>query len=473
MGSKYAKLFCAVVGIFILSIFQFQELNAYYTSNLPYESVKKSDLSDGNQGPIEIELDKLVSSKAAILDGRKYREDELEVLADYENELLRDKILEEMQSMDTMLSDADQIATRIPTDEVGIRLSAVASVLMDGDTNRVLFGKHETTELAMASTTKIMTCIVALENGNLDDIVTVSRYAQSMPDVQLNIVAGEQYYLRDLLYSLMLESHNDTAVAIAEHIGGSVEGFASMMNEKAKALGCNHTNFVTPNGLDAEGHYTTAEELGKIACYAIQNPTFIEITNTPTHEFQEITKEKRQLVTNKNRFLYMMEGAIGVKTGFTNNAGYCFVGAVKREDRTFVSVVLGSGWPPHKTNKWNDTLSLMNYGLNNYNKKLLINQEVELPGLYVKDGQLSQIPVFAKGELSTLVRPDEVVKAFYETQAMLQAPIVAGEQVGNLKIYIDDELFAWLPVYTKEEVKKIDFNFCFSKLLDGFCWMKH
>lgn len=473
MGSKYAKLFCAVIGIFILSIFQFQELNSYYTSNLPYEAVKKSIQSQENQGPIEIELDKLVGSKAAILDGRSYSEDELEVLADYENELLRDTIFDEIHSMETMLSTAEQVATKIPTDEVGIKLSAVASVLMDGDTGRVLFGKYETKELAMASTTKVMTCIVALENGNLDDIVTVSKNAASMPDVQLNIVAGEQYYLKDLMYSLMLESHNDSAVAIAEHIGGSVEGFAAMMNAKAKELGCTHTNFVTPNGLDAEGHYTTAEELGKIACYAIKNPTFIEITNTPTHEFKEITKQKTQLVTNKNRFLYMMEGAIGVKTGFTNNAGYCFVGAVKQGDRTLISVVLGSGWPPHKTYKWNDTLILMNYGLNNYSKKTLMNQEVELPGLYVKDGQLSQIAVFVKGELSVLVRPDEVVKAFYETPAIAQAPIAAGEQLGYLTFYIDDEVFASVPVYTKEEVKKIDFSFCFRKVMEGFCWMKH
>ena len=165
-------------------------------------------------------------------------------------------------------------------------------------------------EMPMASTTKIMTCIIALENGNMEDVVTVSSYATGMPDVQLNIRAVEQYYLKDLIYSLMLESHNDSAVAIAEHIGGTVEGFATMMNDKARALGCYDTNFITPNGLDAEGHYTTARDLAVISSYAIQNKEFIDITNTSSYQFKELKKGRSFIVSNKNKFLYMMDGAI-------------------------------------------------------------------------------------------------------------------------------------------------------------------
>ncbi len=242
-----------------------------------------------------------------------------------------------------------------------LRLYAQSAVLMDADNGRVLYEKNGFQEMPMASTTKIMTCIVTLENASPDDVVTVSKYASTMPDVQLNIAGGEQYLLRDLLYSLMLESHNDVAVAIAEHVGGSVEGFAAMMNAKAKELGCEHTHFVTPNGLDADEHYTTAVELAKIASYAIKNEEFLKITNTAAWEFKDLKKSRSFSVSNKDRFLYMYDGAIGIKTGFTGKAGYCFVGAVDKNDKTFVSAVLASGWPPHKNYKWSDTTELMDY----------------------------------------------------------------------------------------------------------------
>ena len=161
--------------------------------------------------------------------------------------------------------------------EANLKLHAQAAVLIDGDTSRILYGKNENIPLAMASTTKIMTCLMALENARMDDIVVISDYAASMPDVQLNAKSGDSFYMEDLLYALMLESHNDVAVAIAEHVGGSEEEFANMMNRRAKELGCIQTNFVTANGLDAEEHYTTAEELARITIEALNNKKFIEI----------------------------------------------------------------------------------------------------------------------------------------------------------------------------------------------------
>lgn len=477
MGNKYAKLFVIMVAILLLSIFQYQELKAYYTENLPYIAVnqyRKSLTSSEQKGPVSTDL----LHSVATTGDESYGSEELKSLAISENEGATHEEEESVQVTANAKTNesSEQTVTVADKDTIAktdLKLNAVASVLMDGDSQRVLYGEHQERVLAMASTTKIMTCIVALENGTLDDVVTVSKYAAKMPDVQLNISAGEQYYLGDLLYSLMLESHNDSAVAIAEHIGGTVEGFADMMNAKAKELGCTHTQFVTPNGLDAEGHYTTAEELAKIACYAIQNEKFIEITNTASHEFKELTKEKKMVVTNKNRFLYMMEGAIGVKTGFTNNAGYCFVGAIKRDDRTFVSVVLGSGWPPHKSYKWNDTTTLMNYGLNNYQKYNIMNKKVELPEIYVENGQQSTVKIFTEGNLSLLLREDEAVKAEYCVPSLLTAPVVAGEEVGKLNFYIDNVLFTSLPIYTDGEVASMDLEFCINKVLDGLCWMKH
>ena len=235
-----------------------------------------------------------------------------------------------------------------------IKLNSISALLMDGENNRVLYEDNGYAELPMASTTKIMTCIVALEEGKLDDVVTVSSYAARMPDVQLNIREGEKYYLKDLLYSLMLESHNDVAVAIAEHVGGSVEGFATMMNDRARSLGCNNTNFVTPNGLDAEGHYTTARDLAVMTAYAIKNKDFIAITNTPSYQIKEINNKRNFSISNKNKFLYMMDGA-PCKDRIYKQSRYCFV-ELKRSDRTLISC-LGCGYT-YKSLKWTDTNDL-------------------------------------------------------------------------------------------------------------------
>lgn len=352
-----------------------------------------------------------------------------------------------------------------PTALKDLKLHAMAALLMDGTNNRVLYEENGYERKAMASTTKIMTCLVALENAKLDEVVTISSYAASMPDVQLNVKAGEKYYLKDLLYSLMLESHNDVAVAIAEHIGGTVEGFATMMNDRARSLGCDDTNFVTPNGLDAQGHYTTARDLAVIASEAIKNDKFIEITNTASHTFSDISGKRSFRLSNKNKFLYMMDGAIGVKTGFTSKAGYCFVGALRRSDRTLISVVLGCGWPPSKSLKWIDTKTLMTYGLENY-KVRQIFRPIELDPIIVKDGQQRWENINLEGDISLLMRDDEMVDIAYDIPNYLQAPVKAGEVIGYARYYIDGYLYKELPIYTTTDVAKIDLKYCFNKIFE-------
>lgn len=351
-----------------------------------------------------------------------------------------------------------------------LRLYAVSALLMDAKNNRVLYEENGEKKLPNASTTKIMTCIIALENADPNDIVTVSSYAASMPDVQLNIRKGEQYYLKDLMYSLMLESHNDTAVAIAEHVGGSVEGFATMMNDKAKELGCLSTNFITPSGLDAQGHYTTAKDLAAIASYAIKNEDFIRITNTASHTFSEIKSGRRFTVTNKNKFLYMMDGAIGVKTGFTNGAGYCFVGAIRKPDRELVSVVLGSGWPPHKNYRWSDTKELMNFGIKNFELKKIFEKKKFDP-VFVQDGQTryEQLLMKDNNELTMLIGKHETVRVEYQLPEKLMAPIKANTVVGSAKYYINDIPYKEVPIYTAYDIKKIDFGFCLKEIFKLWC----
>ena len=344
------------------------------------------------------------------------------------------------------------------------QLYALSAVLMDADSGRVLYGKEEEQFLANASTTKIMTCILAIESGRLDETVTVSQHAASMPKVHLGMTTKDTFLLKDLLYSLMLESHNDSAVAIAEHVGGSVEKFAEMMNEKAKELGCEHTHFITPNGLDAKdetgSHGTTAKDLATIMSYCIKNDTFLKITQTKQHSFQNVERSRNFTCNNHNAFLQMMDGALSGKTGFTADAGYCYVGALKRGERTFVVSLLACGWPNNKSYKWADTRKLMEYGLEHYEKvKVKAKQELEtVPVINAADNSYDPdkeilMPVRVKGkDLRVLKDKEEKVTVKCTTKKVLQAPVKKGTVIGKAEYYIGEEKAVSYPIVAMENV---------------------
>ncbi len=370
-------------------------------------------------------------------------------------------------------------------------LYALSACLMDADSGRVLYEKNGYEVRAMASTTKIMTLIIALEYGNMEDVVTISPYAAGMPDVQLNVKAGEQYYLKDLCYAMMLESYNDVAVAIAEHIGmqqsgnavadnvserdkdvskSYVSAFAGLMNEKAKSLGCTNTYFITPNGLDAEDengkHSSTAVEMALIGSYAVKNEEFNTITGTKSYSFNEINGKRSCAANNRDAFLNQMDGAFGIKTGFTNDAGYCFVGALKSDGRTFVSVVLASGWPSNKTYKWKDTRNLMEYGINNFFLKRVFEGIDEYKDVQVLDGKESIVQTKIEGELSLLIAESDEVKVIYELEDYVYAPVNEGQEVGKVIIYINDVRYTTFPIVTKGSVEKVDYRWFFDKVLE-------
>lgn len=259
------------------------------------------------------------------------------------------------------------------------KLHARAACLMEWESGRVLLDKKMEEKLPMASTTKIMTAILVLENIPMDQEVTFSKYAASMPDVQLNARQDETFYVKDLLYSLLLESHNDTAVALAEAVSGSVEAFAEKMNEKAGELGCTGTHFVTPNGLDDPDHYSCAKDLCLIASYALHNDTFCELIRTASHTFRSISSHRTFAVYNHDSFLTGYQGALGIKTGFTSKAGYCFVGAARRNGMTLVGCVLSSGWPPNKSWKYRDTTVMMDYGFQAYHNVVIQPVQKTIP----------------------------------------------------------------------------------------------
>lgn len=249
------------------------------------------------------------------------------------------------------------------------KLHAVSAALYDADDETFIYGRNMRDSMANASTTKLLTCIVALEKADINDTVTISQNAASQPEVKLGLVAGNSYNMKDLLYGMMLESFNDCAYAIAEHVGGSTEGFAKLMNEKANEIGCLGTYFITPNGLDAENdisfHHSTAGDLCVIMSYCAwkspKSTQFLEITQTMQYTFE--TKEGQMVFSNHNRLLTETDYCISGKTGFTTKAGYCYVAAVEKDGRRICLSLLGCGWPNNKNYKWADAKSLVEYAV--------------------------------------------------------------------------------------------------------------
>ena len=376
-----------------------------------------------------------------------------------------------------------------PTDEV-LTLYAQSAVLIDADTGRILYAKNAEEQRPMASTTKIMTLIIALENANQDDIVMISDYAASMPDVQLHIRAGEKYRLGDLFYSMMLESHNDAAVAIAEHVGGTVPGFAALMNAKARDIGCYATYFITPNGLDAEDdtgvHSTTAADLARILRYCImQSPKkeeFLKITRTNAYSFSDLEGIRTFTVGNKNAFLHMMEGALTGKTGFTGNAGYCYVGALRQEERTFIVALLACGWPNNRSYKWSDTRKLMSYGLENYMYRK-VWQEPKLPELPVKNGipdrenleEEAQIRLRLSSEepdLKLLLSEGEQVQVETHISQKVTAPVEPGTLLGSVRYLLDGQVVKVYTVEAAEDVEAVTLGWWLEKVLKRYFFQK-
>jgi D-alanyl-D-alanine carboxypeptidase (penicillin-binding protein 5/6) len=272
-------------------------------------------------------------------------------------------------------------------------LYSKSCAMVDGDSGRLLYGKEAQTALPNASTTKILTCIVAMEQCKPDEVVTFSAKAASQPKVHLGAKKGEQFYMQDLWYGLMLESYNDCAYAIAEHVAGSAEKFAALMNEKAKKIGCTDSHFVTPNGLDAKDeqgeHHTTAYDLCRIMSYcAWKSPVskqFLEVTQTRSHTFQSLEGTGYD-VSNKNALLDMMDHVITGKTGYTSKAGYCYVAALEEGGRHYAIALLACGWPNHKNYKWSDAKTLFQYGMDAYHLYRGSEASMELPDIEIAQG---------------------------------------------------------------------------------------
>jgi D-alanyl-D-alanine carboxypeptidase (penicillin-binding protein 5/6) len=328
--------------------------------------------------------------------------------------------------------------------------SGKASILMDGKSNRILYESNCREKLPMASTTKIMTAVVALEHGELDELVTIPLEASGIEGSSIWLSAGEVHTLEDLLYGLMLRSGNDAATAIAIHIGGSVEGFVAMMNETAKKIGAYDTHFVNPHGLHHDEHYTTAYDLALIASYGLKNPDFESIVSAKYHTMPWEGHEWDRAMRNKNRMLWTYEGANGVKTGYTKKAGRCFVGSSKREDMQLIAVVLNCG------PMFEESAALMDYGFANFRSVSIVEQGQFLQNIPVIQGTCEEVELLAEQEYSVALNEmeEKQIRTRLILPAELTAPVKAGQWIGSLQIYHNHELLKEIPIVTGQAVEK-------------------
>ena len=345
-----------------------------------------------------------------------------------------------------------------------LEITSRIALIYDRESGRIIYEKNGNKQTPMASTTKIMTAIVVLENSNLKDVVTVNSKAAGTGGSRLGLKKDDKITVNDLLYGLMLRSGNDAAVALAIHIGGSIEGFAEMMNKKADELNLKNTHFVVPHGLDNEEHYTTAYELAKITDYALKNDDFKKIVSTTTTSISINGIQKT--ITNTNKLLGQISGIYGVKTGFTNGAGRCLVTACKRDNIDIITVIIGAD-----TNKIRseDTIKLIEYTYENFesiNIKEIINQKfdewkrINQGRIFVEKGTQNSIELYLdeKNFEYMLINKKDIdnINIKVNTVYYLEAPVKKDFILGNINIIINNENILTLNIYNKTEIRKKD-----------------
>lgn len=332
-----------------------------------------------------------------------------------------------------------------------IWVNAGAAILMDWKTGTIIYEKTAFQRVHPASTTKILTAIVALEQGRLDDLVTVSRRAAYTEGSSMGIAPGQVYRLEELLWGLLLRSGNDAAVAIAEHVGGSVEGFAGLMNKKAREIGAYSTTFRNPHGLTEPGHLTTAYDLALVTRYALMNRRFAEMVATR----QKVLGFDGHSMTfnNTNLLLWMFEGADGVKTGTTNAAGACLVSSATRRNWRLVGVVLGSY---RGSGRYDDTSRLLQWGFENFNLVDLAQEGQVLMNVPVMGGMKASVGIRALRDISVVVPRGDEAKAGIEIlrEPAVRAPISEGQVLGTALIWYDNQIRSQVYLVAASDVEE-------------------
>ncbi len=321
-------------------------------------------------------------------------------------------------------------------------MSAQKAILMDAATGRVLFEKNADQQSLIASTTKIMTALVVCEHCNVLDRMRIPKEAVGIEGSSMYLQVGEVLTVQELLYGLMLRSGNDAAVALAIYCGGTVEGFAELMNDKARQLGMRNSHFVNPNGLDAPGHYSTARDLAILAAYAMENPVFAMTVSTKT-----VTVGSRVL-QNHNKLLWRLEGADGVKTGYTQAAGRILVSSAVRQGRRLVAVTI------HAPDDWNDHTQLINHGFEKYCVKDLVSRGEVLGNQIVSGGSGGCVHLIADSDFSYALAENEDVSIELPGVGFVYAPVVQGQSAGYAHVCLEGKSIGKIPLIYGETIEK-------------------
>ena len=362
------------------------------------------------------------------------------------------------------------------SEENSLNLNARSCIVLDRNSKKIIFGKNEYNRVKMASTTKIMTATVIIENCDLSQTVTVSKKAAGTGGSRLGLKTGDKITIRDLLYGLLLCSGNDAAIALAETAAGSVQNFSNMMNNKAKELGLNNSHFESPHGLDSDNHYTTAYELALLADYALQNSTFRNIVGTKNYTITINGYPKN--ITNTNELLGSLDGVYGVKTGFTNGANRCLVTSCKRGEMDIICVVLGCDTKNFRTQ---DSIKLINYTFENFEYldiKNLIDKEFEnyknnnINLFEINKGVSNDLEIrcFSTEPSIIPIKKDEknFIKVNFELKKSLEAPINANLKVGSFMVYSDNRTILEGDILTTNSIDKKKPSYYFSSIFKNF-----
>ena len=344
-----------------------------------------------------------------------------------------------LSALMTVISNA---AEDMPCPEV----SARGAVLMEADSKSIVFEKDAHVRLPMASTTKIMTALVAIENGQLDKTVKIPDTAVGVEGSSVYLKAGEELTLEELLYAVLLESANDAATAVAIEVGGSVENFARMMNEKARSLGLSDTHFTNPHGLDNEEHYTTASDLAVIAASALENDTFAKIVST--YKTTIPGSDYDRVLVNHNRLLKTYSGSVGVKTGYTKRSGRCLVSAAERDGVRLVAVTLSD------PGDWKDHTAMLDYGFSLLKCAKICDSDGLVYDIPVSGGSTETVRAATNGKFSVTVPKDSRVTATVEARRFLWAPVRQGDYVGKVQICVDGRAVTSLELFACESCEE-------------------
>ena len=344
-------------------------------------------------------------------------------------------------------------------------LSAESACMIIAGTNQVIFEKNAYEPMSMASTTKIMTAIVALENSSPDDLVTTSANAAGVEGSSIYLEKGDKIRMEDLLYGLMLNSGNDAAIAVSEHISGNPSDFAEKMNLLSKKIGAKNTSFKNPNGLDQQGHFTTAYDLSIISSYALGNPDFKKIVSTKEKSVK-INNGDIMYFSNHNKLLSMYDGAIGIKTGFTKKSGRCLVSAAERDGITLIAVTLNA------PNDWQDHIAMFDFGFSNCQITPIITKDTPIKTIYTAENQ----------EISCLLEENISIPTFRnllpESRVITHLPknitssIKKCEKIGEAEILVNGNVLDTVNIISDRDVfkasRKKTFPSEFFKILKGF-----